>query len=136
MFINSRANKSNRRGSMTLEFALVAPIFFAMIFASVEFARVHMVQSTVENACFEGARKGILPGGTTAICQSTTEQMLDILGINNYTVTVLPATIDATTDDVTVAVDVPLTAANGFGLTGFMQDATMTKTITLSREQQ
>jgi Flp pilus assembly protein TadG len=131
----TRKNIKNRRGGMCVEFALVAPIFFAMLFASVEFARVHMIQSTVENACFEGARRGIIPGGTSTACQSTTEDLLDMMGISNYTVTITPATIDAATLDITVAVSVPLSAANGFGMTGFMQGRSMTKEITLSREK-
>ena len=120
---------------MVVEFALVAPIFFAMIFASVEFARVNMIQSSVENACFEGARRGIIPGGTSAACKTTTEELLDMMAISNYTVTVTPATITAATIDVTVDVSVPLNAANGFGMTGFMQGRSMQKQITLTRER-
>jgi Flp pilus assembly protein TadG len=128
-------NRKNRRGSVAVEFALVAPIFFIMLFASIEFARVHMIQSSVENACFEGARRGIIPGATSAICKSTAESLLDLAKVKNYTVTVTPATIDPTTDEIVVTAVVPLSAQNGFGMSGFFQDRSMSKSITLPREQ-
>ena len=130
----SRSRNASRSGAVALEFALVAPIFFMLIFGSVEFARVHMIQSAVENACFEGARKGIIPGGTSAICKSTTEQLVDLMGINTYSVTVTLQVIDVTTEEITVEASVPMTATNGFGMTGLFQDHSMVKSITLSRE--
>ena len=122
-------------GSVAVEFALVAPIFFLILFASIEFARVHMIQSSVENACFEGARRGIIPGANSAICKSMTESLLDLAKVHDYTVTVTPANFDATTDEITVTAVVPLSAENGFGISGFLQGKAMSKTITLPREK-
>ena len=131
---SGKRNRNRRSGVMAAEFALVAPIFFALIFASIEFTRVHTIQAAVENACFEGARRGIVLGATSTACQTTTESILDIL-IGDYSVTVTPATIDVSTDEVTVSATVPLTAANGFGLTGLFQNSSLTKTITMKREK-
>ena len=64
MFKKIRKFKNSKRrstGSVCVEFAFVAPIFFLLVIGSIEFARVHMIQSAVENACFEGARRGIVP---------------------------------------------------------------------------
>ncbi|MFK7768353.1 MAG: TadE/TadG family type IV pilus assembly protein [Mariniblastus sp.] len=118
---------------MAIEFAMVAPIFFSLIFACIEFTRVHTIQAAVENACFEGARRGIVPGAATHVCKATTESLLDVL-IKDFTVTVTPSTIDVTTDEVTVTASVPLNAGNGFGLTGLFQESSLTKSITMKRE--
>lgn len=135
--LNKKHNGRIRRaGSVTVEFALVSPIFFVILFASVEFARVHMIQSAVENACFEGARRGIVPGGTAAHCKSRTEALLNLAKVKNHTVTVDPATIDVTTSKVTITAVVPLSAENGFGMSGFFQDKAMSKSITLPIEKE
>ncbi len=133
-------NKNNgirnvRLGGTAVEFALVAPIFFMVIFASVEFSRVAMIQNAVENAAFEGARRGIVPGGNAAICKSTTENLVDLAGIHAATVTVAPAIIDSTTTSVAVTVELPMSAENGFGISGFLRDKTMTKTVNLRVER-
>ncbi len=130
MFVKKK-NRNKRAGSMTVEFALVAPIFFVIIFASIEFVRVYMIQSAVENACFEGARSGIVPGGTVAICKTRTEALLNLAGVKDHTVNVSPTAINAATDEITVTAIVPLTGQNGFGMSGFFQDKAMSKLITL-----
>ncbi len=43
-----------------VEFAIVAPIFFLLIFGMIEFGRVVMVQQLLTNASREGARLGVL----------------------------------------------------------------------------
>ena len=129
-----KACRRNRSGLLAVEFAMVAPIFFAVVFASIEFTRVHTIQAAVENACFEGARRGIVPGATSGACKSTAESILDVL-VKNSTVTVEPASIDVSTDEVTVSATVALTAENGFGLTGLFKNSSLTKSITLQREK-
>lgn len=128
---SQQIKRNRRRGSVALEFAIVAPIFFMLIFASVEFARVYMIQSAVENACFEAARRGIIPGGKSDVCKSHAESLLALAGVKNHTVTVEPSSIDASTESVTVTASVSLTAANGFGLSGMFQGKTMTKSVEL-----
>lgn len=128
---NLRRRPNWRKGSVAVEFAMIAPIFFVIVFASIEFARVHMIQSAVENACFEGARRGIVPGATADICKTRAETLLNLAKVSNHVVTVTPAVFDATTQEVTVSASIPLSAQNGFGLSGFFQDKTMNKSITL-----
>lgn len=52
--------RRNRRGAAAVEFAMVAPIFFLMIFGMIEFGRMVMVQQILTNASREGARLGVL----------------------------------------------------------------------------
>jgi Flp pilus assembly protein TadG len=124
----------NRRGATAVEFALTAPIFFVILFAGIEFSRAHMIRSSIENAAFEGARKGIVSGVTATQCKTTTESLLEISLVKDYQVTVSPPVLDASVDIVSVTVSVPLTTENGFRLTGFLKNNTFTKTIELPRE--
>ena len=50
----------NRQGAAAVEFALVAPLFFAMIIGMIEAGRAIMVQQIITNASREGAREAVL----------------------------------------------------------------------------
>ena len=50
-----------RSGVAAVEFALVAPIFFLLVFGLIEFGRMMMVQQSLTNAAREGSRVAILP---------------------------------------------------------------------------
>ncbi len=49
-----------RRGVAAVEFAFVAPVFFMLVFALIEFARMMMVQQALTNAAREGCRAAVL----------------------------------------------------------------------------
>ena len=126
----------NRLGGVAVEFAMVAPIFFLVLFGGIEFASIHVTQCAIENAAFEGVRHGIIPGATAKGCQQRAEAILDATRIQVYDVEVEPSVIDATTDEVSVTVTVPMTPENKFGLAAFLQGGNLVKTITLPREDQ
>ncbi len=128
------ASRNHRRGSVTVEFAIAAPVFFMFVFATFEFSRVNMIRNTIENAAYEGARRGVLPGATAANCEAMTQDLLDNVGIANTTITVIPSVIQDDTDEVTVRVDVPITAANGYITPSYYLGKTLRATVTLPRE--
>ncbi len=49
-----------RHGVAAVEFAFVAPIFFMLVFALIEFSRMMMVQQALTNAAREGCRTAVL----------------------------------------------------------------------------
>ena len=112
---------------------MIAPIFFLLIFGGIEFASVHITQCAMENAAFEGARKGIVPGATVEQCKARAEALMEGAGINEFAVSVTPATITSSTDSVKVSVAVPMTVENKFGLSAFFNDTTLVKAIELPR---
>jgi Flp pilus assembly protein TadG len=57
-----------RRGTAAIEFALVAPVFFLLVFGLIELGRMVMVQQALTNAAREGCRTA-----TLATTQSNTE---------------------------------------------------------------
>jgi Flp pilus assembly protein TadG len=100
-----------RRGAAVVEFAIVAPLFFLLIFGMIEFGRMVMVQQILTNAAREGARKAVLDGSTTADVTNTV-----ITHLNDAKITVTTSNIVITPsnpatanygDPVTVKVSVP-----------------------------
>ncbi|MEO0606168.1 MAG: TadE family protein [Myxococcota bacterium] len=51
-----------RRGSSTLEFALIVPVWCVLVFATLEYGWCAFVQSTLERAVSAGARRGAMVG--------------------------------------------------------------------------
>jgi Flp pilus assembly protein TadG len=92
-----------------VEFAVVAPLFFLLIFAMVEVGRMMMVQQILTNASREGARRGILEQSTAAEVHSTVVGYLADTSISGATVTVSPNSFSQVGrgDLVTVSISVP-----------------------------
>ena len=122
-----------RRAAVTVEFSFAAPVLFLVVFASIEFARVNMIRNTMENAAYEGARRGVLPGATASDCESAAQFLLDAVGISDSTITVSPSSIQPTTEEVTVRVEVPL-APNSYVTPSYVSGIILSSTITLPRE--
>ncbi len=88
----------------------------------------------MENAAYEGARRGVLPGATAANCAAVTQDLLDIIGVADSTITVVPLVILADSEDVTVTVEVPMTMANGYITPTYYLGRTLRASVTLPRE--
>lgn len=123
-----------RRGAVTVEFALVMPILILVIFAGLEFSRVNMIRNTVLNAAYEGARRGIVPGATSAECEMAATDLLDIVDISGGTAVASPSAIGPNTESVTVTVTVPITSTNAFVTPQFFFGKTISAEVTLPRE--
>ena len=106
-----RRCRRNRQGAAAVEFAIVAPVFFLMIFGMIEFGRALMVQQVLTNASREGARVGVLDSPTPTRDQviSTVNTYLQGAGISGATVTLNPTepTSAGYGQPVTVTVQVP-----------------------------
>ena len=84
-----RSCRKHRRGAAAVEFAIVAPVFFLMIFGMIEIGRAIMVQQVITNASREGARLAVLPGTTTSDVTSRVENILAAAGVPGATVQIL-----------------------------------------------
>jgi Flp pilus assembly protein TadG len=80
----------NRRGAAAVEFALVAPVFFLMVFGMIEFGRMIMVQQVITNASREGARIAVLDGTTGAEVISAVNSYLQGARLSGANVSVNP----------------------------------------------
>ena len=77
-------------------------------FASLEFSRVNMIRQSIENAVYEGARRGIVPGATAADCRNSAQAVLNSIFARDATISVTPTVITKDTSEVTVAITVPV----------------------------
>lgn len=71
-----RRFRRNRRGSAAVEFALVAPVFFALLFAIIEVAIMFFASQVLETITQNSARvlltgQAQAQGGSVAVCQTT-----------------------------------------------------------------
>ena len=122
-----------RQGVTAVEFALTFPLLLILVFGSLEFSRANMIRNMCENAALEGARAGMIPGATAQDCIDAANELLDIIGIQNATVTIDPASITPTTEEVEVTVTIPL-ADNSLPMSKFVLGTTMSQTAQLPRE--
>jgi Flp pilus assembly protein TadG len=132
-FQKSLRHTHPRRGAVTVEFAITAGLAFFFFFASFEFSRVAMIRGTVDNAIYEGARAGVIPGATVADVQRKTQDILKTALIRRATITVSPNPILFADPTVTVSVDVPLDG-NLFSPSMFFGGKVVSRSIQMKRE--
>lgn len=122
-----RKSHRRRRGAQTVEFAIAAPVLFFFVMASVEFGRMNMVRHSLDNAVYEGVRRGLVVNSTSANVTSTVTSILTAAAVRNPTVT---STI--TEDDVTVTATVNMND-NSWMTPVFFKNRTLTSTLKLNR---
>ncbi len=117
---------TNRRGTTSVEFAIVAPIIFLLVFGMMEWSRVEMIRQVSSTAAFSAARLGTIPGTTTAEMEQRVEDILDIYSIEASTVT---ATISGGESDVDIQI---LMSQNSWFLKRFFGDAAIERSFMLN----
>jgi Flp pilus assembly protein TadG len=134
-----RPCRRNRRGAAAVEFAIVAPIFFLMVFGLIEFGRAVMVQQVLTNAAREGARVGVLdsPTPTAGLVNTTVTNYLQNAGISGATVTINPTepTTAGYGATVTVTVQIPFKNVSWLPAPMFIGTNTQLKASTVMRRE-
>lgn len=113
MFKRLRKQK-NRLGAASVEFALVAPIFFVTLFTCIEFSRFWMVETTVEAAVFQTARDLSLFGAQVDEGRPFAANILARSGIDEFEIVVSPFSdevLQTEIDDSTTRVAVTISVA-------------------------
>lgn len=126
--------KTNRRGATAVEFAIVAPVFFMILFAMFEFSRLNVIRHTADNAAYEAARLAIVPGAEAADAIAEANRLLGAVGARGASVTVDPPNLGVDTRQVTVAVEVPM-SQNAFVVSRFTGTTTLRSQSTLRTER-
>lgn len=106
--IRRRRTGQQRRGAAAVEFAISISILFVIVFASIEFVRLNMLEHSVDHASYLAARKGILMGATVGNVKTVAKDHLALFGVSNATVTVSPNPIDDDASLIEVTIDVPM----------------------------
>jgi Flp pilus assembly protein TadG len=130
----TRAAKSCRRGAAVVEFALTAPILFALVFGAIEFSRANMLVHTTAIAATEAARTSIIAGATANDCRLKALEELRVVGVVDASVAIDPPEIVDDTSQVTVNLRVPVSMRNGYGLSRVFLGKHVFKSVTLQRE--
>lgn len=100
--------RNQRRGAAAVEFAITISLLLMIIFASIEFARLNMLEHSIEHASYLAARRGIITGAKVNDVKNTAEDHLGILGVTDEMITVSPEIIDDDTTLIDVTIEVPL----------------------------
>lgn len=125
-----RARRLQRRyGAITVEFAIVVPIIFAMFFGTIEMTRLNFIRHSAANAAYEGARKSIVPGASTQDASAEAMRLMTAVGVANG----VTVSVSSTLMTMTVTVAVPVNQ-NAWGVAKFSSGMTITQSCTLSLE--
>jgi Flp pilus assembly protein TadG len=134
MLMTLRKNRTSRRGATAVEFALTAPVFFLLLLAAFEFGWMNVIRHTADNAAYEAARTAMVPGATVAEAKAKANNLLGIVGARSASITVTPSELTPETDQVTVAIDIPMNE-NGLIVPRFTSAKTLHCSSTLRTER-
>jgi len=102
--------------------------------ASFEFGWLNVIRHTADNAAYEAARAAIIPGATAADATAKANSLLNIVGARGAKVTITPAVLTTATEQVTVAIDIPM-SANGLIIPRFSGKKTVHRASTIRTER-
>jgi hypothetical protein len=132
-----RSCRRNRRGAAVVEFAVVAPVFFLLVFGMIEYGRMVMVQQILTNASREGARLAVLDGITSSDVVNSVDSYLAGAGIDGADVTVTtnaPVAPDFA-ESMTVTVEIPFDQVSWLPSPMYLTSYQMTAGTTMRREE-
>ena len=126
-----------RRGVAAVEFAILAPLFFLLIFGMIESGRAIMVQQVLVNASREGSRRAVIEGATSDEVKSVVTDYLAGASVAGTTVTVDPSSLSdiGFGDPVTVSVSVPYSSVSWLPNPWFLTDKTLAAASTMRGER-
>lgn len=124
-----RVSARSRRAASVVEFAVVAPIFFLLVFGMIEFGRMVMVHHLLIGAAREGARQAVVDGATAQTVEQAVRDYLTATSIKGEeaVVTVSPDPAAANT-----GVPVKVETAIAFAKVSWLPAPMYLKNVTLS----
>lgn len=128
--------RQERRGAVTVEMALVAPVFFLFVLGVVEFTRAMMVQALLTNAAHLGARAGIIDNSQQSDVANAVNNYLSAGGITGATTSVSPNPPSSAGygQFVTVTVSVPYASVSWLPSPTYLRSASLNAASTMRRE--
>lgn len=89
----SKISRRRRIGAAAVEFAVIAPVMFAVTLGMIEMSRLLMVKNAAIQATREGARAASLPFSTNLDVLNRVQEELDLLSIPSAVVETEPANL-------------------------------------------
>ncbi len=133
--MNRRSRRLLRRGAAATEFAVIAPLFFLLLFGILEFGRALMVQQVLINASRVGARQASTTGATSSGVIAAAQDYASGVAVAGVNVTVTPDPASATPGaSVTVTTSVPYNNVSWLPAPWFLGGKTLTATSIMRKE--
>ncbi len=127
--------KANRRGVATVEFALIAPLFFMLVLGCIELGRGLMVQQVLTNASREGVRNAIMLSGTESSAITAATNFANGATVGGVSVVVTPNPTTASAGDmISLTVSVPFANVTWVPAPWFMGGTTLSATSVMRKE--
>ena len=127
-----------RRGSLTVEAALLLPLLFILTFGLIEYGWMFLKQQQITNAARQCARLAAMVDGTNAQVTSQLTTMLNTYGLagSGYSTTISPANVATAVRGTQVSVTISIPYSNidvtGFGL--LPMPTTITAKVSMQKE--
>ena len=116
---------SQRRGATAVEFAIVAQVLFACVFAAFEFSRLHVMRNMAQDAAYLTARNSMVPGASDSEAKAHAEELLAMVGTKGAQIIINDDNpIDEDTSEVHVQIRIPMNE-NAVLITGFIPNDKM-----------
>jgi Flp pilus assembly protein TadG len=130
-----RSVASCRRGATSIEVAIVAPLFFLLVLATVEFSRVSMLRNLVQDASYEAARECMVEGATSAEATELVQRLMRLVAAKAAEVRINDgAGLKADSESIKVEVSLPLNQ-NCLALGWICGDTVLSATTELKTER-
>jgi Flp pilus assembly protein TadG len=131
--------RTPRRGTAVVEFALLSPFLFLVVLGLIEFGRVLMVEQVLTNGAREACRTASLPGSASTDVQNAAVTYLTNSSIPvsnpNSQISVSPDPSTATPGTaMTVTVSVPFNSVSWLPVPLFMGGKTLTASVVMRKE--
>lgn len=125
-----------RSGAAAVEFAVVAPLLFAIVLGLVEFGRAIMVEQTIVSASREACRVAVLAGTTKQDVVDRATASLNAAGINSFTIAMSPDPPSSAAEGtpVTVTITVPFNNVTWLPVPIYLRGKNLTASSVMRRE--
>ena len=131
----SRKKRQRREGATSVEFALVAPVFFLLVFICVEFIRLNMIRNLTNDAAYFAARTSMVPGATVEEATAEAERVLGFMFTQGAEITINDGgVLDRDAREVTVEINVPMDE-NSFLVPRFTSQVEFNSRVTMRTER-
>ena len=124
------------KGAAAVEFAVVAPLLFAIVLGIVEFGRAIMVQQTLVAAAREACRVAVLAGTTDQDVLNRATASLNPSGIISFTLTMVPEHPSSAPEGtpIHVTIEVPFNQVSWLPAPIFLNGRSLTASSVMRRE--
>jgi Flp pilus assembly protein TadG len=129
---------NRRRGSLTVEAALLLPLLFMLTFGLIEYGWMFLKQQQITNTARQSARLGAMVDGTNAAVSNQISTMMNTygLGSSGYSATIAPGNVQtaARGSQISVTISIPYSNIDVTGFTLLPMPTTISAKVSMQKE--